>query len=259
MSDKVIAKPSEACCLRGKIHTGDPKGNIITIAEVETYVSEPPAEKANGNVLLYFPDVYGIFINGKLIMDAFAAAGYLVLGPDYFRGDPVYKHSTNPTDPSANPDFDFGAWLAKHQAFSDPFVPKWVEEVKQKYGKSGAKFACTGYCYGAPYVMEQLSEKGICTAGAFAHPAFLKESHFENLTKPLFLSCSEIDQTFPKEFRRRAVDIMDEKKYVYHVQLFQGVSHGFALRGDMEDPVQKYAKDASIEGMAGWFDHWLSK
>jgi hypothetical protein len=52
---------------------------------------------------------------------------------------------------------------------------------------------------------------------------------------------------------------MDEKKQVYHVQLFQGVSHGFALRSDMEDPVQKYAKDASIEGMAGWFDHWSSK
>jgi dienelactone hydrolase len=86
MSDKVIAKPSEACCLRGKIHTGDPKGNIVEIEGVETYVSEPPAGKANGNVLLYFPDVYGLFINGKLIMDAFAAAGYLTLGPDYFRG-----------------------------------------------------------------------------------------------------------------------------------------------------------------------------
>jgi hypothetical protein len=38
------------------------------------------------------------------------------------------------------------------------------------------------YCYGAPYVCDELSDKGICTAGAFAHPAFLKESHFYNLT-----------------------------------------------------------------------------
>jgi hypothetical protein len=35
--------------------------------------------------------------------------------------------------------------------------------------------------YGAPYVCDQLSDKGICSAGAFAHPAFLKEHHFENL------------------------------------------------------------------------------
>jgi hypothetical protein len=30
-------------------------------------------------------------------------------------------------------------------------------------------------------VCDQLSDKGICSAGAFAHPAFLKEHHFENL------------------------------------------------------------------------------
>jgi len=37
------------------------------------------------------------------------------------------------------------------------------------------------YCFGAPYVCDQLAEGGICTAGAFAHPAFLKESHFANI------------------------------------------------------------------------------
>lgn len=39
----------------------------------------------------------------------------------------------------------------------------------------------TRYCYGAPYVCEQLAQGGICTAGAFAHPAFLKEHHFRNI------------------------------------------------------------------------------
>jgi len=104
--------------------------------------------------------------------------------------------------------------------------------------------------YGAPYVCESLVKGGICSAGAFAHPAFLKESHFYNLestplcahhggthvanshgVEPLFLSCSEIDHTFPNEFRNRAVDIMQAEKKVFQVQLFQGVEHGFALRG----------------------------
>lgn len=40
--------------------------------------------------------------------------------------------------------------------------------------------------YGAPYVCDQLSDKGICSAGAFAHPAFLKEHHFENLKSEFF-------------------------------------------------------------------------
>ncbi len=49
--------------------------------------------------------------------------------------------------------------------------------------------------------------------------------------EPLFLSCSEIDHTFPNDFRNRAVDIMQAEKKVFQVQLFQGVEHGFALRG----------------------------
>lgn len=63
--------------------------------------------------------------------------------------------------------------------------------------------------------------------------------------------------TFPKDLRRRAIDIMDEKKKTYSVQLFHGVSHGFALKGDMSDPWQKYAKEASFEGIRQWFDMWL--
>lgn len=42
------------------------------------------------------------------------------------------------------------------------------------------------------------------------------------MTEPLFLSCSEIDQTFPKDLRRRAIDILDERKKTYQVQLFHG-------------------------------------
>ena len=85
-SDKVLAGPSAACCLRGTIHTGSPSGTISEIAGVQTYVATPSADKANGNVVLYFPDVFGLFTNGQLIMDGFAEAGYLVFGPDYFRG-----------------------------------------------------------------------------------------------------------------------------------------------------------------------------
>ncbi|PPJ51011.1 hypothetical protein CBER1_07813 [Cercospora berteroae] len=256
MSDKVIAHPSAACCISGKIHTGDPKGRTEQILDVETYIASPSPSKSNGNIILYFPDVFALFTNSKLMMDGMAEAGYLVLAPDYFRGDAIYKHKKTLADPNDNPTFDFPAWLAKHQEFSHPFVPKWVEEVKRKFGKEGTKYVCTGYCYGAPYVCDQLSEKGICEAGAFAHPAFLQESHFENVKKPIFLSCSEIDQTFPKEFRRRAVDILDEKKARYQVQVFQGVSHGFALRGDMDDKWQRYAKEASFQGILDWFDWW---
>jgi hypothetical protein len=36
------------------------------------------------------------------------------------------------------------------------------------------------YCFGAPYVCDELAGDGVA-AGAFGHPAFLKEHHFMNL------------------------------------------------------------------------------
>lgn len=86
MSDTYLAQPSGACCLKGTIHKGEPKGKFVTIAEMETYISEPPEGKANRHILLHFPDVWGMATNGLLIMDGFADAGFLVLSPDYFRG-----------------------------------------------------------------------------------------------------------------------------------------------------------------------------
>lgn len=106
--------------------------------------------------------------------------------------------------------------------------------------------------------------KGSVAAGAFAHPAFLREHHFRDIKsessslardeahgkphpanlrccflEPLFLSCAETDHTFDVPSRRRALDILQEEKKAYHYQLFAGVEHGFALRGDPNDPYQR--------------------
>lgn len=86
MADTFLAKPSGECCLKGTIHKGQPRGVYETIEGVETYIARPPEGKANGHILLYFPDVWGMFNNGLLVMDGFADAGYLTLGLDYFRG-----------------------------------------------------------------------------------------------------------------------------------------------------------------------------
>ncbi|KKA17610.1 hypothetical protein T310_8448 [Rasamsonia emersonii CBS 393.64] len=238
-----LAKPSASCCLYGSLHQGHPRGIFAPVAGVDTYVSLPDPAKANGNIVLYFPDVWGMFTNGLLVMDAFADAGYLVLGVDHFRGlsclydhDPVWKHRKDRHDKS-NPDFDYEAWKKKHTAFANEAVPRWVKAVQDEYGGPQTKYACVGYCFGAPYVCDALAGDTV-TAGAFAHPAFLKEHHFYNLKKPLFLSCAEIDHTFDAT-RRRAVDILQSEKKKYQLQLFSGVEHGFALRGNMENPYER--------------------
>lgn len=43
------------------------------------------------------------------------------------------------------------------------------------------------YCFGAPFVCDELA-KDTCAAGAFAHPAFLKDEHIRGV-KSTFPAC----------------------------------------------------------------------
>ena len=107
-------------------------------------------------------------------------------------------------------------------------------------------------------------------------PCFLLSKPVDHRTEPLFLSCAEIDHTFPTEFRNRAVDILNAEKKKYCLQLFQGVEHGFALRGNLDDPYERkctiivlgfvgltpapgWTKEQSLRGIADWFDLWLAQ
>ena len=80
--------------------------------------------------------------------------------------------------------WDLKEWAMKHKGFADQAVPKWTAAVKEKYGKEVTKFASLGYCFGAPFVFETLGS-GVADVGAFAHPTFLTDSHFEKLSSML--------------------------------------------------------------------------
>jgi hypothetical protein len=43
-----------------------------------------------------------------------------------------------------------------------------------------------------------------------------------------------------------ALDILQKEKKTYHYQLFSGVEHGFALRGNPDDPYQRKPSVRSI-------------
>ncbi|KAJ7161846.1 dienelactone hydrolase family-domain-containing protein [Mycena crocata] len=234
-------------CYTGVKHTGDPVGKTITIADVPTYLSEPPSGTTSGSkkVVLYFSDVFGaLFVNNQLIQDYFASHGFTVLGIDYFLGDAYYLH----TDEEG---FDFMTWVGEKRKKADEITPKWLEEVRKLYG-SDTKYCAVGYCFGAPFVMN-LGATDDIMAAAFAHPGLLDENHFKNLKQPLLMSCAESDFTFPTDLRRRAEDILVERKAQYEIQVFSGVEHGFAVRGDLANPDIRWAKEECARGIIGWF------
>ncbi|RDW79350.1 hypothetical protein BP6252_03988 [Coleophoma cylindrospora] len=255
--ENIIAKPADLCCLKGAFHTGEPTGSIEQIEGIDTYVARPQPKRSNANVVLFFPDAFGLHMNSFLMMDAFAECGYLTLGVDYFLGDPVTKHSLTPL---SDPNFDFEAWKSKHLTSSEEVSAKWVKGVKEKYGTSeNVEFACVGYCWGARFVCQQLSTEGICKVGAIAHPSFLKESDIFKVNKPIFLSVPSIDKLFAPAERSRMVAILAEDDKQFNMQIFAKVGHGFASRARLTDPYEKWAKEQSFKSFVDWFDFWLSK
>ncbi|KAI9039898.1 dienelactone hydrolase [Aspergillus affinis] len=219
--DNILAKPADLCCLKGAFHTGEPTGSIAQIGGVDTYIAKPHPERSNGNVVLFFPDAFGLHISNFLMMDAFAECGYLTLGVDYFFG---------------------------------------IKNVKSKYGTSkDVKFACVGYCWGARFVCQQLSAEGICKAGAIAHPSFLKERDIPKVDEPIFLSVPAEDKLFEPAERSRTVEILAEGSKLFNMQIFANVGHGFASRARLTDPYEKWAKEQSFKSFADWFDLWLPK
>jgi dienelactone hydrolase len=70
---------------------------------------------------------------------------------------------------------------------------------------------------------------------------------------------TESDFTFPAEFRRRAEDILIETKAKYHIQVFSGVKHGFAVRGDLENPDGRSYPRSSLSRRVQLTSVWLSR
>ncbi|KAH7925374.1 alpha/beta-hydrolase [Leucogyrophana mollusca] len=255
----VIAHPPCDLCFQTVQHTGTPVGEAITITiadgtEVPTYLSGPPVSTdATGpkNIILYFSDVFGPFyINSQLIQDYFASHGFTVLGIDYFNGDPVGGHL-------GQPGFDRATWRDKALKQAIAWVPQWVEVVKARYGTEGVRYHAVGYCFGAPYSLE-LAGSGLLASAVVAHPTNLQEHHFRAAKAPLLFGCAETDQAFPPESRRRAEDILVEMKAPYYFQIFSGVSHGFATRGDPSVDSERWAKEECARGMVEWFKRFSS-
>lgn len=83
---------SAACpdCLKGSLDEGSPRGQDSTLAGVPCYITKPTAAAPNGAAVILATDIFGYkLINARLIADAFAAAGYTCVVPDYFQGQPM--------------------------------------------------------------------------------------------------------------------------------------------------------------------------
>lgn len=241
--------PPSACCLAFSKEPEKPTGTITTVGGLETYVA---GEKyGDEKVIVILTDIYGhLFPNVQINADRLSALGEIkVVVPDILIGDSV------PLD-HATPGFDFGAWLGKHgPPITSKIVDKFLNQIKADgfgdlYG--------IGYCFGAKFAIQHLAKDGLFVTAALAHPSLIAVEDVENLVKPVLISTGDFDSSFTPDLRAKTIEILSEKKTVrYQLDIFQGATHGYAVKGDTSIPEIKYAKEKTIVDQIYWFNSFI--
>ncbi|KAF4496129.1 hydrolase dienelactone hydrolase [Fusarium agapanthi] len=255
----MTSNPPGKCCTVGTLQRGQPTGKTIKIDDnTDAYIAIAPEGIANkGTGILYLPDALGLRNNSKLMADQFAANGYTTIIPDLFNGDIL---------PYPIPEgLDIMDWIYNGAngnnphtpAQVDPVVIKAIEVLKDILKDQGiVKIGAVGYCFGAKYVVRNYKQ-GI-DVGYVGHPSFISEDELSAITGPLSIAAAQTDSVFPAKLRHRSEEILIETGKPFQINLFSGVEHGFAVRGDPDDPAQRFAKEQAFFQALQWFNNYLA-
>ncbi|CAI5759318.1 unnamed protein product [Candida verbasci] len=236
----MASNPPGACCVQGTYHEGDAIGKHQDLFGLETYLV---GEEQNDKIIVILTDIYGHhFKNVLLIADEISKKGYKVLVPDILNGDPVKSFD------------ELQDWLVHHgpettSPIVDSFLQKVKTELKPKF------LGGIGYCFGAKYAVQNLSTQGYLDAAAIAHPSFITIDEVKKITKPIIISAAEIDPIFTTELRHKTeAELAKLKNVRYQIDLFHGVAHGYAVRGDIKEPLVRYSKEKTLIDQLYFFD-----
>ncbi|EXJ53844.1 esterase/lipase [Cladophialophora yegresii CBS 114405] len=253
----MTSHPPGACCYKGVKHEGEATGEFSQLGDFEIYTKYPEDKNTEYGILIITDVIGHRFNNAQLIADQFAANGYFVMMPDLFDKDPIPLNRPG--------DFDIMKWLngeyhpdkkAHLPPVVDPIIDACLIEMRTKYNVK--KLGAVGYCFGGKYVVRHLRpDSGKIDAGYTAHPSFVEAAELKDIKGPLAISAAETDQIFPAEKRHETEVILKELGLPYQINLYSGVEHGFAVRGDLKNRVATYAKENAFLQAVQWFEEHL--
>lgn len=86
----------------------------------------------------------------------------------------------------------------------------------------------------------------------------MTEEELAAIDGPLSIAAAEIDTIFTTELRHKSETILIGTKQQFQINLFSGVAHGFAMRGDLSIPIQKFSREQAFLQAVTWFNEHLS-
>ncbi|OAQ65198.1 dienelactone hydrolase family protein [Pochonia chlamydosporia 170] len=274
-------------CIKGTIHKGQPQGKEELIHNLNTYVignrTNPKA------IIVMYSDIFGLPLpNNRLIADAYAKSGdYLVYLPDFFEGDPVPLKAADiliPVDPSKLSTFSkyggmlasapsFMMWLTRHKdGPTNKTCMDFLEALRRE--NPHTKVGMVGFCWGGRYAIRAAREENMIEIGGTKKPLVdaVVALHPSNLAfpddvakpvVPVSIGWGLEDVGVKIEQKGKVEAIHDAERKTgrempeLENRLYEPGRHGFAVRGNPDDPKERKALEDSVTQVLDWFGKFL--
>ena len=239
---------------------------------------------------MIYSDIFGLPLpNNKLIADAYAKSGeWLVYLPDFFKGDPVPLAMADvllPVDAAKQSTLSkyggmlakmpsFMMWMTRHKELPTNNICMDFLQRLRKATPQTQKIGMTGFCWGGKYAiraglesnMIEIDGKKVPLVDAVValHPSHLAlPDDVEKLVVPVTYGWGVEDQGVSFETKAKVEEVhakaskADRKVPVMEHQVYKPGRHGFAVRGNPENPQEKAALEDSEKQALEWFGRWL--
>jgi dienelactone hydrolase len=238
MADEVLkANGMSACCLKGFVHAGAPKGTMETLGGLPCYIASPPPSAKRAPTILMVADVFGPkFVNSQLLADTYAAAGFHVLLPDVYGGKALPANAIEGVFSAlwCLPTI-VGFFSSTGAAITTPRVQAAAAAARTRAVDVGnGKLGSIGFCYGGPYSMSLASGTPAVDAYAVAHGGGVtKELIFAGKVPGLIIVPEhETMALTPKQAAEAKAGLPAGMQVEFNE--YKGQKHGFTTRGGPE-------------------------
>ncbi len=259
-----------------------------TIHGLNTYVT---GNRTNprGTIVVY-SDIFGLPLpNNRLIADAYAKSGeWLVYLPDFFQGDPVPLKTADillPVDaakPSSLAKYSsmlaaapsFVMWMRRHkEAPTGKICTDFLRALRHETYRS-RKIGMVGFCWGGKYAIRAGLESNmveidghkvpLVDAVVALHPSHLVvPDEVENLIVPVSYGWGLEDARVKIEQKGKVEECHAEArkkgKKVPQMEhkIYKPGRHGFAVRGNPDDPQERECLEDLVTQAMDWLQRWL--